>query len=748
LENPFRTEVGARLAAVRAPLALEQLRWDRSRQAWGQGTVPGRPSLPALLQNATFAADVTDHGLALYPLASDGRFYLRLGGTVESAAGDWRLDPRADDVERSVWVCPGAVVVEADAGERGRARLTVSLAQDHPLAVLQLRLDGPSVELDAEFSWLAGTFTDRSDGIWLHPHDPGEADQLLSRNNSAVPDPRRPPELPAAGLYIASVGASPLAHSSFPIEETTCLADRVFAEGVEGLSLGRCRGGEHTVLLVVATDVVDAEAIAAAWRANAAASAAQTSEDYWQALTERFGLSLPDERLTRQAAFSIHNSLFSRARRDDGREIFIHGRRDRGYGDCAHLHQSYQMHLPALASGQDASVRAELETFLALQDDDGNLSHAPRPGTGSHPYVGLYSNAHLLLAVHRYLAWTGDRGFLDVAVGGTIVRDRLRHAADFLLANRSDGLLAPCGWLDAWPPEVSAQSQITVAGMMALEALVEVLHWVDDERGAAPYAATASELRLRLLDACYDPATGLFAEHVFADGIRGGRADDFWAHTQIWAALGGVAPDRRGLELTRRKCLGSGMRVVPISTFASGYVAASTDGDAALSVDSTATWLLACWPELTHLYALAETRAGRPDLALAAVESQLPEVLHRRNAAAAPFYYAEKYLTPGDEPWLCTWAGDPTLIDVLLSGFLGVRAELGGLRVEPCLPPQWRDQTLVAEFVWRGSQWSLTLDPDATAVTVDDQNASALILPAEPGARHAIRVPTMNDGRR
>jgi hypothetical protein len=304
-------------------------------------------------------------------------------------------------------------------------------------------------------------------------------------------------------------------------------------------------------------------------------------------------------------------------------------------------------------------------------------------------------------------------------------------------------LLAPCGWLDAWPPEVAAQSQISLTGLMGLEALAEVLRWVGDEVAAAGYAAAAVGLRERLLELCYDPDTGLFAEHVFGDGVRGGTTDDFWAHTQIWAALAGVAPDRRGLDLTRRKCLGAGMRVVPTSTFSSGYVAASTDGDASLSIDSTATWLLASWPELTHLYALAETRAGSADLALAAVESQLPEALHRRNAAAAPFYYAEKYLTPGDEPWLCTWAGDPTLIDLLLTGFVGVRPGLDGLRIEPCLPQHWSGDDVVADFVWRGAEWRVVLDPDAVELTVDGEpTKTGLIAPAEPGTRHVVRVPS------
>jgi cellobiose phosphorylase len=139
---------------------------------------------------------------------------------------------------------------------------------------------------------------------------------------------------------------------------------------------------------------------------------------------------------------------------------------------------------------------------------------------------------------------------------------------------------------------------------------------------------------------------------------------------------------------------------------------------------------------------MAETGAGRADLALAAVESQLPEMLHRRNAAAAPFYYAEKYLTPGDEPWLCTWAGDPTLIDLLLTGFLGVRPGLDGLRIEPSLPADWAGENVAADFVWHGADWQVIVDSDAIVMTVDGvETNKGLVAPAQPGTSHVIRVP-------
>ena len=170
------------------------------------------------------------------------------------------------------------------------------------------------------------------------------------------------------------------------------------------------------------------------------------------------------------------------------------------------------------------------------------------------------------------------------------------------------------------------------------------------------------------------------------------------------------------MDLTRETCLKRGIVMNPEAVAETAYMTKFQDDYNHLPIDRNVTWALATWPELTHLYALAEVKLGRPDLALDAVLRQLPESIHALNPFAAPFYYPEKYIAPFTVPWLCTWAGDPTLIEVLLEGFFGVQPDLQHLTIIPRLPSDWKGAGKVgARFCWRGAQYELVIDPAAPA---------------------------------
>ena len=705
--NAFTTAV---LGGVREQEALRDTSLRPVGNGWVHNPTPARVSPPALLQGRSLAAEVTDHGALLLPFSSPARLAVDVIG-YRSAGG------------REYWIRPGS------AERRGGDGHTVwTIHPEEPVVIIEfIGEPGPT-----SLRFAAGTLiTAVANGLWLDTPDHPLIRPDVTHNNSRVPDPVQP-ALPRHGMFVAALSPSAAVTPidlGWSSEETSAL-------------LVDCERPTSRATVIPETGAIDRLLLVAAHTPEEGSAVVdRVRTDLRSPGTPLPIIDLPDDALTRQLAFAVANSLAARARTPSG-DVFVHGRRDRGYADVGHLHQSYAMHTPALAAGESRSVRDDLLAYLRLQDPDGGIRRAPRPGPGAHPYVGTYTNGHVPLVLERYLSWTDDRSILSALVGGETVLSRCQRSMQWLLDNAGpDGLVAPCGWLDAWNPEVVAQGQTSLLAVLGWRALARILDWAG-EPGADEATANAEALLAAVRRRLYDPSTGIVAENLLADGaIEGGGINDFFAHTQLWAVLADDAADQRGLDLVRERCWGTGVAVVAESALERDYFGDSTDGADSLTIDSTATWLLASWPELTHLFALELARHEEPDLALQAVHRQSPTTIHRSNPDALPYYYAEKYLSPGDHPWLCTWAGDPTLVEVVLHGFFGLHVGLGTVEVRPSWPSSWRGFGASARFKLRGDQWLVQADPALPAglLEVDHRAHPGGPLDTAPGSPHSVR---------
>jgi hypothetical protein len=733
--------------------------YDTERQAWIQPSRPGVASHVCLLQNRDLALDVTDRGLTILPLLLDGRYLLRVGFRV-TGAGRVRhlgmsdlLDDGQDDPQRAVYR-PGAMLHEAGPSAATPWSIRYAAVTDEPFVSVELILD-QEVAHDATVTplvlWMPGSAEPTPVGPLLRPAQAPPPDQAIEKNHSELPDPPRPDGLTPAALGIVTdadggdVLETVLTRRLTParsviVSDRWCSSDELEILELTPQSLGP--DGSLRILIAVTADAAGLAHSVERWR-QLSRDARDTRSASWDRLGDRLRIGTPEPEIDAQVPFSLHYSVFSRTRTSDARAIFVHGRRDRGYADSALVFQSYQMHFPALAAGQGAWVREELLAYAATQDDEGSVARSLRPGGGWHPYAGNYCNSHLLMATHRYLSWTGDWSLLDEQVesvvdgrGALRFAERLVVAADMLLRHRQRGLVEPCGWCDGWPADVQAQGQGSAAAVIGLRQFSEVLDSVGRAEEARRYEISADEIGRHMRELLLDPATGIFAESLYPWGAAGGDPGDFWAITQVWPALAGVSTDLRGLDHCRRACLqATGMQIVTESSYERPHmVGGFTDSYGALTTGFTATWLLAIWPEVSHLYGLAEVRSGRPDHALDVLRRQLPSSIHAQDASASPFFYAEKYLYPYTVPWLCTWGGDPLLIQLLLEGFAGVHAALGGLTIAPCLPTPWRDEGMSARFVWRDRPVDMTILPGSgrSVLNIDgsEVDPGSIIAPA------------------
>jgi len=234
-----------------------------------------------------------------------------------------------------------------------------------------------------EILWMPGTIAPQAQDafLWLQPQEAPSRDDIEIHNNSLPADPLRLNDLSPAGIAIMPVKPAGDFRSfqRAPIlgDDGIILADRRFACGsVERISVPALvmnNTGPNTrsvFILGICGSPGEFAVELERWRANLVDEQLPESE-YWRGVLGKLMISLPDKSILRQARYSLHNSLFSRSITSGERTVFIHGRRDRGYADCAKIHQSYQLHFAALASGETNSVREELLAFAALQDANG-----------------------------------------------------------------------------------------------------------------------------------------------------------------------------------------------------------------------------------------------------------------------------------------------------------------------------------------------------------------------------------------
>ena len=107
----------------------------------------------------------------------------------------------------------------------------------------------------------------------------------------------------------------------------------------------------------------------------------------------------------------------------------------------------------------DEVLKENLLVFFRMQGEDGNIADGfiPREKAVGGGYAYIYSDlepryaghkntvetdqeASLIQAVYKYLQKTGDLAFLEEAVGGITVQNRLEAALDFLVKHRMDTL--------------------------------------------------------------------------------------------------------------------------------------------------------------------------------------------------------------------------------------------------------------------------------------------------------------------
>lgn len=404
--------------------------------------------------------------------------------------------------------------------------------------------------------------------------------------------------------------------------------------------------------------------------------------------------------------------------------------------------------------------------LLEHQYPDGSTVHNWDPISNSGPKTGHSDDPlWLVLGIIEYLKETGDLEFLDEAVpylegGAETVRQHMVHALDYTLSRmspRNIPLIGAADWNDGL-------DQVGRQGRGESTMVAEHLVWVLREASKVLRRTGRSDLADK-----YDEAREVIIDAVNTylwDGewyVRGTRDDGqvfgsskneegkIYLNPQSWAVISGLA--RNGRD---RICMDSVIKHLDTEYGPALFLPAYSAPNPKIGIitrfapgtkeNGTIFNHPVCW------VIMAECILGRGDRAYDiwkrtsfVTRGEQPDVYK-----AEPYVYAEYVHGPdsvtfgqGEFTWMTGTAA--WMWKVCLEWILGVRPELDGLLVDPCIPSQWDEFSVKRTF--RNAIYRITVEnPEHVCkgvrkVTIDGKDHPHNLLPPfQDGREHEVHV--------
>ncbi|HPP73949.1 MAG TPA: glycosyl transferase family 36 [Armatimonadota bacterium] len=436
-----------------------------------------------------------------------------------------------------------------------------------------------------------------------------------------------------------------------------------------------------------------------------------------------------------------------------------------GGGSIIGFRDSWQDMLGVLPNDLEWA-RQRVIYMLEHQFSDGSTLHNWDPLTNIGTKTGHSDDPMwLVLGVVEYLKESGDLVFLDEAVryydtGAETVRQHVLRALDYTLAHMSDRgipLIMAADWndgLDYVGRQGRGETTMVAAHLAWMLREVSLLLWFT---GSDAIALKYSEAREKLIRA--------INEHLW-DGdwyIRGTRDDGeafgssrniegrIYLNAQSWPVMAGATPRNRGI-----RAMDSVKKHLDTDFGPALFLPAYTEPDPKLGIISRfapgtkENGTVFCHPVAWAI--MAECVLGRGDRAYEIWK--MTSFTKRGKQAdvykAEPYVYAEYIHGPdsatygqGEFSWLTGTAA--WMWKVSIDWILGVRAELRGLLVDPCIPSEWDGFKVVRRY--RRATYEIdVVNPEHVSrgiaeITVDGDKWESHLLPVfSDGKTHKVHV--------
>lgn len=555
-----------------------------------------------------------------------------------------------------------------------------------------------------------------------------------------------------------------------------------------GLELGCCNsqliGGDACGALQVDLEIGPGESREIAFFLGAAASVADAGEhlrilrrpgaldahwlalrQYWDDRLRVFQASLPDADAQRQVniwnPYQVErNFLFSRST-----SYYALGFRGVGFRDTA-------QDLIAMSALDPAATREKILILLAQQYQDGHCNHMCFPVEDFPPVNKAYSDDHLwpILTVWNWLAETGDPSLLEERVpfydgGDTSIYDHLCRSVAFSRAHVGEHglpLILAADWNDAMSrvgAKGKGESFWTAMQLgVVLPKLAELARRRGDERTAHESDEWAAALARIVNDVGWDGAW--YRRAIMDDGRMLGTdaapQAKIFLNTQSWSVYSGMGTPERQCQAmdSVAQLLDSPLGIRKVWPAVTDYPDPARPlfgyfpglGENGSIFCHANTWAI-----------IAECLLGRPERAWKYYRQLIPHVALQKAGIdrymGEPYAYASNLFGPDSDRFglaNVTWlTGTAAWMYLAVTQYiLGIRPELDGLRVQPCISRDWSGFRVTRVF--RGCRYDIEVTNSGqrrlAGIEVDGKPVDGTLIAHVPGRKQCAVRTTLHNG--
>ncbi len=405
------------------------------------------------------------------------------------------------------------------------------------------------------------------------------------------------------------------------------------------------------------------------------------------------------------------------------------------------------------------AVRERMILMLSAQDSTGGAqpevrpwSHVPgkmKPTPASH--YRSDDCQWFFNSVPAYVAESGDTKFYDLVVpyadkGKATVFGHLRRALEFNLERTGKHGL-PCGLLADWNDCLKLGYKgesvfVTFQLRFGLKTYAEIATQLGKPKEAKWALAELAKLDKKIAKVCWDG--GWFIWAISEDGVVFGtkkaKEGQIYVNTQVWAVLSGAATpeqtDKALAAVQSRLASDYGVALcnppfdkTPVKVMRAVLFNPGNKENGGI-FSHTQSWVV-----------LAEIARGNGDAAYRYYRSFMPSAQNDQAEVREiePYVHCQSTHAPASKkygksrvPWL---SGTASWSHYTATQYiLGIRPELGGLRIDPCIPTTWPGFT--AKRTFRGKALDIEVqNPSGVSrgvksLTVDGVEIKGNLIPA------------------